>query len=269
MAFGGPLWFLWIAKYLGQGVGLRILFCIAIAGMLAQLGKRLAAPSAAYILRTSKSAPVLYLRSFEADADTTSAVGVLASLKAVLPLRVEERNVTDLKVLGPVIAVGRPGDRLPQPGAARLTLADDAWQGEIRNLIGKSQLIVFEAGGSSGLQWELAQAFAANPFKPILICVPFDVEDAILTKQEKYEVFRRALRTCTPEVADRLPDQLGNTTCVFFDRIDHFTEFTTTEGVPAEALESLRRGSAKRFRVIENSAEDIIFLPSQVTPWLN
>jgi hypothetical protein len=43
----------------------------------------------------------------------------------------EERMVRALGAIGSVVAIGRPGDHLPPPGAARIYLSNEAWQAEV------------------------------------------------------------------------------------------------------------------------------------------
>src|SRR4051794_32642162 len=75
--------------------------------------------------------PVLLLRAFD---DDEMAVGPGETLEEIL--------ATEFAKLGPLIAVGRPGERFPPKGAARLWLADASWQSGVDLLLQECQLIV-------------------------------------------------------------------------------------------------------------------------------
>lgn len=95
---------------------------------------------------------VLYLRSFDADSHGARVHGWLTE---------EEQLAEALTPIGRVIAVGRPGERLPSVGATRLYFADREWQGNVARLIADARLVVIRAGQTPGLIWE-AQWLAAH-----------------------------------------------------------------------------------------------------------
>src|SRR5262245_6770014 len=67
-------------------------------------------------------APVIYLRSFHSDkrlARRPLAIGRVVSIYTE-----EEQLVQAVREVGPVVAVGRPGERLPRLGAQRVYLED-------------------------------------------------------------------------------------------------------------------------------------------------
>ena len=98
-------------------------------------------------------APVLYLRSFKDD----KAMGAVIGLRTT-----EEQLAYAVQDIGPLIAVGLPGEPLPQTGAARIYIPHDKWQADVAKLIAKAHLIVFHIGNTKteGLWWELQQAFS-------------------------------------------------------------------------------------------------------------
>lgn len=132
------------------------------------------AKGAAETLRDDSRKPVLYLRGF--GDDPVSAVvddvpGTLASGLLTVHTR-EEQLIGALGAFGPVIAVGRPGERLPHLGAARLYLPGDDWQTGVLRLMELSQLIVLRLGDGEGLWWEVDQAQATQPPHKLVLLVP-------------------------------------------------------------------------------------------------
>jgi len=216
---------------------------VMAAWKLVRLGQRLKVPSARQILEKDKRPPVLYIRPFESDTRTVTPLGGYTEYWPGWTFhtqRLEERNTKIFKNLGPVIAVASPRDKLSQLGAARVAFDEGKWQGGVRELMKKSQLIVIESGVSSGLKWEMSEVFQQRPFKPVLICGPVREEDALLTMQQRYEVLRRAL----PEEATRfLPLDIGNTTFFFFKEPDKVSEIEAEGGPPEEILDEVRPGA--------------------------
>jgi hypothetical protein len=101
--------------------------------------------------------PVIYLRSFQAEESG------------------EERVVAAmLEHIGPVLAIGRPGEVAPRLGAARLYASDSEWQAEVSDLIRRSCLVVMLAGSSTGLGWEIGQCKRLLEEDRLLILVPTD-----------------------------------------------------------------------------------------------
>jgi hypothetical protein len=128
--------------------------------------------------RASLAAPVLYLRSFLDDPEgaeirSHGALYLFYGPWAFFMLLTEEEQIAKvLSEFGPVLAVGKPGERLPEVGAARLYLADGEWQNGVRELMGRSRLVVIRAGLTEGLLWELAEAVRLVPPERLLILVP-------------------------------------------------------------------------------------------------
>lgn len=151
--------------------------------------------------------PILYLRPFKADRVRfvtekiraqrampvrvqTAGGGVLGYLLASLmsvavnAIRLawsrsnwggsmgEVMLIEPLETLGPVVAVGRPRERVPPVGAARI-YAGDNWQDVVRTMLDKAQLVLMFAGSTPGFQWEMTHIFDREPFIPTLIILPF------------------------------------------------------------------------------------------------
>ncbi|MDT7783548.1 MAG: hypothetical protein QOF58_1967 [Pseudonocardiales bacterium] len=136
------------------------------------------AKSAAQTLRAEWRKPVLYLRGFGDDPEAAvvdELPGALASGLLSIHSR-EEHLIGALRAFGPVVAVGRPGERLPHLGAARFYLPGDDWQSGVLHLMEFSQLIVLRLGDGDGVWWEVDQAQAQPPRKLVLL-IPGDRPD--------------------------------------------------------------------------------------------
>jgi hypothetical protein len=119
---------------------------------------------------------VLYLRSFDDDemaAQATTGVNEAALLAYTTE---EEAIVEAFKPLGQVIAIGRPGELMPELGAIRFYVSDDQWQEVVRNWIAKAELVVLRYGTSAGLNWELEQCIRTLRPEQLVVLVPRGAE---------------------------------------------------------------------------------------------
>ena len=115
---------------------------------------------------------VLYLRAFETDSSSPASV-LLSGLTTD-----EEQLATVLRPFGELRAIGRPGERLPLPGAKRTYASDDQWRSEVHQGLRTAQLVVVRVGKGSGLYWEVEQAFSnVRPDRLILLVLRTPADD--------------------------------------------------------------------------------------------
>ena len=113
-----------------------------------------AAPQSAL---NSAAAHVLYLRSFRTDVES-SAKALFSGLST------EEEQLADvLRPFGQLIAIGKPGEPLPLPGAARMYASDTEWKGIVIQRMQSASLVVIRASTRRGLLWEVEQAIHLLP----------------------------------------------------------------------------------------------------------
>jgi hypothetical protein len=174
-------------------VGLILLF---VSGYLFRTWKECQEPTADEAMALDQRPPILYLRPFQADAlalttlGTRSAankrqvfgkLGILGFFLSTFLLgygygrkrRAEELIVDMLAPLGPVIAIGRPGEKVPEMGASRLYVGDNNWKDVVRDFMSRSQLIVMFGGTTPGFAWEVTEAFRNAPFVPTILLLPY------------------------------------------------------------------------------------------------
>jgi TM2 domain-containing membrane protein YozV len=148
------------------------------------------APSAEEVLRDDPRPPVVYLRSFGIDDEIVSTGGgrfarlwnLLQYMAAASP---EQELAWILARVGPVVAIGKPGERLPQLGAARLYVDDDRWRETIDGLMTRSALVVVRAGNTPNLWWEIEQAMARQPPERLIV-VALGPEERWLEFQQRF-----------------------------------------------------------------------------------
>jgi len=118
--------------------------------------------------------PVLYLRSFAQDAIGLEAVGFGFSRRALFTE--EEQLAMVLDDIGPFVAVGRPGQSLPESGALRVFLSNEEWRPAVRSLMQRARLVVLRPGPGTGILWEIETAFQMLQPDRLVVLTSGDVE---------------------------------------------------------------------------------------------
>jgi hypothetical protein len=166
-----------VGNIVGQGGGqfwgpvvVGTLFGLPLIWLLRR-GARHAQPSAESVLASDPRPPVLLLRSFVDDSLLVDQrIKVLIDQQATV--RFEEAMSAYLSAYGPFVAVGEPGQTLPQIGAARAYLTKDEWQAAVKNWIGQAGFIVMVVGATEWIRWELSQILAQSRTSELLLLLP-------------------------------------------------------------------------------------------------
>ncbi len=120
--------------------------------------------------------------------------------------------------VGRVVAIGEPGERLPTLGLLNTYVDDEGWQGEVEELIDRSQLVVVRAGVSDGVLWEFEHVVPRVRPERLVIYVgqrSLDRRDAgTQARQEFYEEFRSEVSEFFPA---GLPKDLGKKRFIRFE----------------------------------------------------
>ena len=134
---------------------------------------------AAHALRMDRRSPVLYLRSFQDDSlpDPTLPSMSWIPYRFPRPSFVKhpyERSVTRvLQRLGPTICLGRPGERYPEVGAARLYVSHSDWRQAVAYLMAHAAAVVLTVGRTESLWWEIDTALTTVPRERLLFFFPY------------------------------------------------------------------------------------------------
>ncbi|MGW1755937.1 hypothetical protein [Streptomyces mirabilis] len=158
---------------------------------------------------------VLYLRQFEMDRRLfrTDRIGVRDFLPVLMlslgignPIdsyNTREQNALDqFRRFGQIIAVGRPGERFPMPGAQRFYLPQDNWKPVVSDMMQHARLVLFLAGLHSenatadGTFWEFGEAVRCLPPHRVLLIV--------CGKAGDYRRFREAAEDYFQDIAPGL-----------------------------------------------------------------
>jgi len=177
---------------------------------LCRLGKKLTTKRAEDLLQQDDRSPVLYLRSFVDDRIAGKAVMgsqqmdvIIKPLALAFTADTEEEVLTgELNRVGPCVAVGIPGERLPPIGAARMYFEDALWEEGVRALMERSELVVMRAGNTHGFLKELEMAVEYLDPRKLIILLPFETERKKLLRADErnnYFEFRELANKILPK----------------------------------------------------------------------
>lgn len=165
--------------WLGLGWMLSSIVLLGVAHFPVVLADRLARRVRRIDFATTTLAnSTLLLRSF-AD-DQLSLVSDLAGIGPAAPqlvlarTRFEELVAQALFDAGPLIAIGRPGEPLPELGAARTYWTDEDWQSAVEATVYRADNVVMIAGLSQGLRWEVDKLRSWGMLRKLLVLIPPD-----------------------------------------------------------------------------------------------
>ena len=146
-------------------------------------GKKLRLIGAQALMAQDGRSPVLYLRSFVDDAKEARIlpnplIGFFGLLfvfaEAVFGALSEEEQLADaVDEIGPLVAIGKPGEKLPELGAARLYVSDSEWRERVDQLMARAQLVILLAGTTEGFWWELKRTADQGAPEKLVLLFPF------------------------------------------------------------------------------------------------
>jgi len=181
---------------------------------LMRLFWQLRSPSAEEELsRNRNRRPSFYLRSFELDAAFAKPqFGMVEFLLGRPRLTMEQMITRALRRRGPVIAIGRPGERLPSLGAARFYVDDESWKSKVNDITAAAEVVVWATGVTDGLRWELDHLIGTVPPDRLIVWAhPHALQ---LPPEEREREWARFCDGLGSRFPVRLPRSLGAT--VFF-----------------------------------------------------
>jgi len=174
MALGDMPAFNFLEEWYLQLPSLALVLISARVGFqLLRSGWKYDVVSAEEMLAIDPRPPVLYLRSFEADSTIVLRPDGFWNKASMLfdymvTFSPEQELAEILNQMGPVIAIGKPGEPLPELGAARLYVGDADWKAKVSDMMARSRLLIIRTGSTPNLEWEIEQAMMRVPRRQIL-----------------------------------------------------------------------------------------------------
>jgi tetratricopeptide (TPR) repeat protein len=192
------------------------LFHLIVLQRITRYRRRLRQPGAQLVVGRSVRRPILFLRPFALDALPVAPMEGRWSLLKVASWfdkrTFEELLSQTFERLGPVIAIGRPGEEVPALGAAREYADDASWRGLVLDRARAAQLVIMEVDASPGMEWELANVPGIVGLQRLLILLP-PGEDLFAERSAAWYDRWAALRTRH----GFLPEVSADTAAVLFD----------------------------------------------------
>jgi TM2 domain-containing membrane protein YozV len=148
---------------------------VGVGILLMRTGWKYDVQKATDVVATDERPPVLYLRSFQDDVRSPvgGVFGVwLKVMSWFFPVSFEQELAAIMNRLGPFVAVGRPGERLPELGANRYYFSDDEWRARVTELVQRARLTVILCGSTGNLWWEIDHVLASVSPRQVVLLVP-------------------------------------------------------------------------------------------------
>jgi len=192
--------------------------CFASMGVGAKIrkrGMRLEQLPAREVLARDKRPPIVLIRPFRIDDKEITAPGAKKHVmfthewyRGQAGFSMEQAIVDEFEAYGPVVAVGRPHERIQPLGASRLYVGtSEGWEAAVLALFRDAQRIIAIVGSGPGIRWELEQVIASPELRSraIFIAPPLEASSA--------QPWARLQKACAqwPSVPD-------DTFAVIFDR---------------------------------------------------
>jgi len=190
------------------------------------LAKKRSGLSVDTLVRRDPRPPVVYLRSFRDDGRKMQE-GIWyqwqQSLYALIAKTMEQRLARAARKLGPFIAIGKPGEELPELGAARMYVSDHDWQAVVTDFLTRpGTVVLFQIGETQGLRWELNSVSYLVPPERLLLIVPFTLMGFLVPfslgrlrrrRAQRYASFRQWGQEVVP---GQLPATIGDAFFIYF-----------------------------------------------------
>ncbi len=173
-------------------------------------GRRLVAYCRQEFFHEEKEQTLLFLRPFAVDGISFPFGSDAApwNWRSWFLKTPEDRISFQLRRLGSMVAIGRPGEELPPIGFSRRYTPDKNWQQTLKELLSQTQIVLVHIGISEGLIWEVEQVIKhINPERLILFFPGFHaVWD--------YLAFQKATASLFPK---GLPLSIGSAQLLYFN----------------------------------------------------
>ena len=225
------IWYLFLFEGVMLGVAAVVGGIPMVLGsLLLQRGRRHRAPVGHSPDDTRKA--ILFLRPFTQDG--VQAFVPVGNLKGALAWsktggRYEDMIRHAFREMGPILAIGNPGEKLPQTGATRAYFSrsdEQGWKQKVGELLADSQLVLLQVGDSPGLGWEVEHAVDTLASTPtcLVLCIPTPRQGllGLLSKRLRerrrkrmYQAFRELHGSTFPK---GLPEKIGNEQFICFDQ---------------------------------------------------
>jgi hypothetical protein len=154
-----------------------VTLAVILAGVAAARGaRRFMQRKADKLILSGTYSPIVFLRSFQDEDVRVQPISYLRRLVRIRP-RLEEVVVRTMAAMGPPIAIGLPGERMPNIGAMRAYYDDDQWQAAFEDWVQRAEWIAVMAGSTPWAVWEMKYLLTHGLAQKMIIVIPSDRSD--------------------------------------------------------------------------------------------
>lgn len=167
---------------------------VAAATFMFHRGRRYELVDAFGLMEQDPRDPILYIRSFadeyKLNQIATQQTGILPN---IFQPSVEEQLSAVMAEIGPFIALGSPTEKLPDVGAARGYVTDQAWRKTIEQWMMKARLVLVGLGHTDAFWWEVERAANLVGSRKLSFLIPPDKADYQLFKGRLEQILGQQL----------------------------------------------------------------------------
>ena len=192
------------------------------------------------LIEQSDKKPFLYLRSFALDQeDGENTFPIYAGVSA--PINPYESGIAaGFRGAGPLVAIGRPGEKFATLGASRVYFDDDHWQEKVAQLASNAALIIWVYGKTEGLKWEISELVGDVDPKKLVVALPYwDVPP-----KKRGPLGEDVVATIGPVLPKPLPQTIGDSLFIVFD--DDWTPIPVKARPPHILIRTMAFGAWSR-----------------------
>lgn len=234
-----------------------------LGGSFLGLAKRCYPRSAIRTLLTPGSS-FLWLRPFDVDGLPQGVPSrtdlVTDTWRSLMGRTFEERIDRCFNGFSGLVAIGRPGERLPPSGAARLYVENDQWQSIVSGLMQHCSGTILHVASSEGTLWEWKTAPSLQRLSKLILCIPVRGTSKRVCRR-KYAAIKTLVEHETPI---RLPEKWNGSLFAYFPSDRTYQASWVTRGKQNYSAHPLKvvleRLARVRFRWASSGPMSVVFL---------
>jgi hypothetical protein len=161
---------------------------------------------------------VLFLRSFADDAGFAHQQRGKDKPWEATTRTEEEQLAHAVAPFGRLVALGRPGDPIPQAGAARHYASDHDWQANVLAGLDRAGLVLLACGQGPSLRWEVEQLRVRDQPERLVLLITRDADQYMSFAEAMRELFPHGLPEYSPRpLPARAPGDPYVRAAIWFD----------------------------------------------------
>lgn len=170
-----------------------LLLLSSVGGFTWTIARRISQHNVMQLRKRDQRPPIFVIRSFKDEhlmvGERPDWQALLGRVRTRAPF--EEVVVNAMWGFGPVLTIGKPGDRIPPLGAAREYVSDDRWRTRVREYLESSRAIVIMVGDTSNFAWECERVAEFHLINKVLALLPPLSNEAV---SQRWSVFQKHFR---------------------------------------------------------------------------